>query len=121
MIRPTYILSGLPFEEILMDVHLILQYDEQEYKNQMSYFRRLTQEGSKPIAYMERFEKRLEHARIRIEFFNQLFCRCQSYHFRCIAMALEKAEKEAIQYGKTNNYGVILFFNGNVMPEIIPI
>lgn len=120
MMGPSYMLSALPFEELLKDVQLILDHDDQELKNQTAYLQQLQREKKKSQAYLDRFEARLEHAHTRHEFVNQLLCRCQTYHFRCIAMALERAEKEAIEYGKTNNYGVILSFHGNTKPEIIP-
>ena len=120
MIRPTYILTALPFEELLEDVQLILDHDQQELKNQTAYFHQLQRESKKSPTYLDRFEARLEHAQTRYEFVHQLLCHYQTYHFRCIAKALERAEQEARQYGKTNNYGVILSFRGNAKPEIIP-
>lgn len=120
MIRPAYVLYTLPWEELLQDVQLVLDHDAQEFQKQLAYFQRLTQEGEKSQAYLDRLEARLEHSQTRQEFFKELLCRCQTYHLRCIAMALERGEKEAALYGRTNNYGVMIFFNGQEKPEIIP-
>ncbi len=120
MIRPALMLSTLPFEELLADVQLLLQHDAKELERQMSYFHRLKEEGQKPQAYLDRMEERLEHAQMRYEFFNALLCRCQTYHLRSIALALERAEQEARAYGNPNQYGVIVAFSGQAMPQITP-
>lgn len=119
MIRPAFMLSHLPFAELLDDIQLLLNHDAELLEKQTQQLQQLEQEGCKPESYLERFRERLNHAQTRLEFFNSLLGRLQTLDFRYLVKAIEAAKGEAKTDGMPEMYGFTILFEDQLEPQIL--
>ncbi|MEO1519067.1 MAG: hypothetical protein AAFV95_28960 [Bacteroidota bacterium] len=118
MMRPAFLLTQTPYAELLEDIQLLLAHDAEELEQQTAYFQRLRQEGQRSADYLDRFERRLQHAQTRHEFFTTLLCRLQTYDFRYLVKAIEEAKQLARQNGRPEQYGFTILFQSLEEPTI---
>jgi len=115
-IRNPYILSHLPFGELINDVNLCLSHFSHDMERLYRQYEKLLKEGRASEKYILSIVDRLGRYQNQYEFTTELVSKVTTFDSMHVLQALEDAKAYA---GNSNVYGFGIHFNYTNPPELI--